>query len=336
MLGRSRSSGAASARMSPALIFCLCTVFFSTKIARGADLPKLAEVISKIAANEALFSDLDLRVDRQYDLVKQDPTLRGSLVRSQQTTVRCVYQEGLIFASAHTTGVTVDGTPVRHVQLGGFDGTDTRTVSDGRSSTRAGYQPFFGQVLPHTVLFGRSGIGNFRLSKQLVQAKTQRGSDLKVIVDGTEAIGDLACVRLRCDMARRGRPESYRLVWLATDRNFLPVKVASYALSDRGAFLVEEAEARELTEVEPGIWCPKAYEIRVNQRTAEGETILSNRTTGRVTMADRHPMCPISLFRDLEAPGGAGLREADLQNKARGAEESETTLPVPEVESGRP
>lgn len=302
--------------MSPALVFCLCGFLFVAKVARGDDLPKLADVLSKIAANEALFENLDLRIDRQYDLVKQGPMLHGSLVRSEQTTVRCVYQEGRVFASAHTTGVTVAGAAIRHVQLGGFDGTDTRTVSDGRSSTRAGYQPFFGQVLPHTVLFGRSGIGNFRLSKQLVQAKTQRGSDLKVIVDGTEAIGDLACVRLRCDMARRGWPESYRLVWLATDRNFLPVKVASYALSDRGAFLVEEAEARELTEVEPGIWCPKAYEIRVNQRTADGETILSNRTTGRVTMADRHPICPISLFRDLETPDGKGPREAGPQNEA--------------------
>lgn len=320
--------------MSQALVFCLGGFLFAAEIARGEDLPKLADVLSKIAANEALFENLDLRIDRQYDLVKQGPMLHGSLVRSEQTTVRCVYQEGRVFASAHTTGVTVAGAAIRHVQLGGFDGTDTRVFGD-RSSTRAGYQPFFGQVLPHTVLFGRSGIGNFRLSKQLVQAKTQRGSDLKVIVDGTEAIGDLACVRLRCDMARRGRPESYRLVWLATDRNLLPVKVASYALSDRGAFLVEEAEAREWTEVEPGIWCPKAYEIRINQRTADDETILSSRTTGRVTMADRHPMCPISLFRDLEAPDGKGPREAGLRNGTGEPETAGTPPPVPGVESGR-
>lgn len=336
MLDRWRSSGAALVRMSSDLFLCLYLLLFAVATTRGADLPKLADVISKIAANEALFKNLDLRIDRQYDLVKQDPMLRGSLIRSEQTTVRCVYQDGLIFVSAHTTGVTVAGAAVRHVQFRGFDGTDTRTVVDGRSTTRAGDQLLLGQVFPHTVLFGRSGIGPFGLSKQLVQAKTERGSDLKVTVDGIEEIDDLACVRLRCDMSRRGRPENSRLVWLATDRNFLPVKVASFALTDREEFLVEEAETRQWTKIEPGIWCPKAYEIRVNQRTAEGETILSNRTTGRVTMADRHPMFPVSLFRDLETPDEAGPRDTSPRSGTREAEEVEVSPSVSGGESGRP
>jgi hypothetical protein len=252
---------------------------------------------------------------------------------------RFVYQGDLFFFKREWTTESRSGEVGRFDAVKGFDGEMTRAVEQGKIANliegRKEDPRFF---RPHNILLKKAFV-TFPLSEYLEGGdalkayRSYRSFNVTVELLGQEVLDGSRCFKVQVRTWNDGQePEKggRRLLWLAIDRNYLPIRTEAYA-SRVGGKLVEFGRVERLEEIAPGIWFPMKASIVVYDEPAlrQGKSVVAGTDTFTVKRVSLDPNYGIDLFRDIKIPDGAAVYEVDDGEIVRSYRQGETNLPKP-------
>jgi hypothetical protein len=126
------------------------------------------------------------------------------------------------------------------------------------------------------------------------------------------------CVKLQYDVfppSAKGRSPADRshfvFLWLAVNKNYLPVKSVVFTPHYSSVLPEEEGVARNFKEVSPEVWLPHGYELVPYSRMAllKGEQVWLNREEFTLKSVSLVPSYGVEFFRDIDFPPGTVVYE---------------------------
>lgn len=239
--------------------------------------------------------------------------------------------------------MVTDGKIINWCTLQGFDGQTTRIVEqESLANVRRGRVEDPRLFRPHTMLIGPSHgpAVPFPLSTYLQSGQATRrqarfaDAELAVFSEGEEWVDGLDCVEVRIEYwsdAWKERVPELRWLWLAVDRNYLPVRTtALFRGFPRDHPPPEVGRAWDFRELAPGVWLPFRASSTVYKGTRVGQVdpnVVSRKWDWTIDEARLDPHYDVSLFRDIPIPDGMPVFEvapdgAILRKYVQGAVES--------------
>jgi hypothetical protein len=243
-------------------------------------------------------------------------------IASSSCCVRCVYQGDKLFFKQDLEQVDVSGTASREDTHQGYDGEMMRILEQNVVGNIRNDRVDDGRLVrPHNLLLQRT-IGSFPLARLLKGGRAARefpgfrDAEIAVRYDGDEVVDALTCHRLRLeyllDSWKDGKGPSVRLLWVAPERNYLPIRTEWYFRGQwkPGAAPSEIGHVKDLREIAPGIWFPFRAVSTVFQQEDSKQQVV-NRSLYTVEKAELDPRYDASLFRDIPFPDGAVVYEIE-------------------------
>jgi hypothetical protein len=129
---------------------------------------------------------------------------------------------------------------------------------------------------------------------------------------GEEDRDGLHCHVVQCTSTLDDVPKAKRVIWLASERNFIPVYQESYSFNASDTIPRGEGRVTDWMQIEPGVWFPGSAEITVCDRLAlreRQERVVAYRyvyTTESVALDPNHQS---SFFEDLPFLDGTAVYE---------------------------
>jgi hypothetical protein len=299
---------------APALLAALLLV--KAGIADDREQSKLQDIIGAIRDNEQLYRDISLEYDEMLESMREDATTPWRITQEVSHS-RLVLQKALVWYDEARTGKSVKG-PYEKCFNSGYDGErlleyqhnsnpGNKTAAIGHIIT--GLRPKLPSHLTPEQLGCR--LGDMTLSEYLDGSHLTKLNRLKATqethFDGTEIIDGLQCVKLRM-LFRGTAPDGKtivdkQMIWLAPDRNYLPIRSEGYdSTSMELPFVVMTAS--DFREIQPGIYVPFHAEKTNFYRTKDGRNVPDTKTTATVKSVDLKPNYPVEFFRRVTfAPG---------------------------------
>jgi len=302
--------------------------------ARAGDGPSLQQVIEKVKENESLYENLDVtlwqiyRDDRASENAQQPSSDFGGnlqLIGQQQSKVHFV-SKGSKFRvdTERMAQAGNDRTTEKSVRV--FNGTQTRALYR-RSPDRADLAELF---------HGRSDDPNVVRPHMFLIRTMHYGFPLSVYMQGDEAAYAYPDSRLteglkvRCECQEpaefeghacqriwittslsNGQPHDRWVLWLAEDRNYIPIHMESYTFRWSQDLPVSEADVTDWKELRPGAWFPmKAVHTRYDSGDIQsGKKTVTWRETYKVDQVSLAPQYDDDYFKDVEFPVGTEVAE---------------------------
>ncbi len=324
---RPRSARRVLAHGAAVWLMLMCASGSSTS---GGD-DRVQEIVQNVAANERLYDDLELVIEERYRWIGPKdlgayPT--GIVIASLDAEARYVYQNGLVYHHRQRQQATSPDTDP--MKLGreymrthgrdeagvlrressytlGYDGERTVCVDQAANIHQGRYVPRQ-LVRPHSLIFLHEPHLMRPLSEYLTAPRLDKEDHgHEVAYEGEAVVDGLQCVRLRSNIIfRKGEDPDFMLLWLAVERNYLPVKMEFYMVNYSRAIPLAVSTVSDWRELSPGVWCPLGQSRIKNdeQSAAKGRTIAVVRSDNQVTKAELDPHHDISLFRDIRIPEG--------------------------------
>lgn len=311
-------------RVARLLAFACLFPPLAAGLARAGDAPedRMADIVRNVRANEELYKNREVIVDYRYALVDPEYFV-GGFVKSTRGNYRVVLQDGLSYVKRFLPQPTFNGRNGNANRLQGWDGEVTRAVEqDAYCNLIKGKRNddyCFYIINPHTLPLWSSPswlafpLADYLTGGEAVRSQKAAGKmNVKTAYLGEEIVDGLVCSKVRCVTWREGFDEPsadegpYHDVWLATERNYIPVLVKVYA-EGMGEVPIEVRSSSDFREVEPGIWYPHRFDAVVYdwaEYVENKELVLSCHHAYTVKFVDLHPHYDISLFRDIEFPKG--------------------------------
>ena len=303
---------------------CLTAVFAAMGWAQRPAGPLLEEVILNVEANERLYANLEVitRADYRFhgDTKGWPPGI--SLWLAKTDRYRTISQAGLLYTHQTQSGMSTKGKSDPETDISGYDGLLTRRISQDVANIYHERHELCAVFRPHTYLLTKAHVclplsiwlrGGAGLRAH-PSAGYYQDTDHRVVFQAEEAIDGLRCFKLRGEtwMKRDGKRYllGLRSVWLAPERNYLPIKTEFYT-DDKEAVACEVGTVEDLREVKPGIWFPFRRTITVYDDLESTATnkVLSNVETSTVEKLDLEPNYPLAQFRDIPIPDGSAVYE---------------------------
>lgn len=136
----------------------------------------------------------------------------------------------------------------------------------------------------------------------------RKDATLNVQILGTEEFQGLECTRIILEIIDpKGTPRTRRELWLARDRNLIPVRSLGYTYRDSKEMPIAEAIVDEWQEVRPGVWFPRqAHYKRFDSFTVrrKGQQKLSWQVKYNINSVHLDPQFPPDVFTTLKFPSG--------------------------------
>lgn len=289
--------------------------------ARAADAA-MAPIVENVRVNEELYRNVEVIYLKTYRLNKDCPDVPKFSVNQNDNSFRCVSQNGMLYVQESGAVSAVDGRSTKTSNRLGYDGELTRVLKDGVANVHDGRKEPCSVFRPHVWALSKPQMC-FPLSlllrggadlRKFPRVGVYSEIDARPFLDGEEVVDGLRCFKIRLEEWRDGKQPfqtGLSYVWLATDRNYLPVKKVAYAFSYSKTIPIAEAIAADIREVSPGVWLPyrltgivyDELEIHAGRKT------VNNTTEFKVETAQLDPKYDVSLFRDIPIPDGTPVYE---------------------------
>jgi len=205
-----------------------------------------------------------------------------------------------------------------------FDGDTTRLLNGPIANIVRGKKPTGVPLRPHGLLLrivGRSEHLSSFLGGDESIARDPYGYTDSQTQRTTEYVGTAEYQGLRCHVVRSvvrvresGATANHGDLWLAEDRNFIPVRCVGYEHRISATEPVGEDRVLEWSELAPGIWFPmRAEGTCVDQRTLilTGQRKPGWRREYVVEAVSLNPRHDRSFFQDVPLPPGTIVYEYD-------------------------
>jgi RNA polymerase sigma factor (sigma-70 family) len=294
----------------------------------------LAGVLGKVRQGEARYDNLELVVDRTYTIGDREPILSDTFneVTRQQAHIRQVSQVGRLFLSVKGERIMADKQREPLDRLCLFDGKTTRLRGpDGVVKETPGRDEDEQFLRPHMLLLTfmhfRVPLSTY-LAGHEAMAKHAPGRWERYLVlentyQGVEKFRGLTCHKVWITTFLKrddGKVKHDRWeLWLAEERNYLPVRMLGYTFRFSEDVPIAEGVAEDLREIGPGVWLPftvriTAYDGIEIQRT--GKQQLQWREEYKVKKAWLNPKYDDAFFRKI-APEKSGGRPGATEERKR-------------------
>ncbi len=230
---------------------------------------------------------------------------------SSETTYRLVLLGGKQFYHYRRTMLDADGKAKEEEAIEAFDGKRSvrYSILQARATIRD-EKSLVARWLPHLLWrpFGwhaRELLATFIAGTQ-VSAVTQ----MALVHGGQERIDDLTCVKLVGKLSIAKKSAGHFHVWLAVDRNYLPIRFEHFAegndKSPRSTFQVTKLE-----KLADGAWLPRRAHLKAFDReslSGGGVPLLEMERTYEYTKAQLAPRYEAAFFQ-IALPKGTMVTE---------------------------
>ncbi|HUE16676.1 MAG TPA: hypothetical protein VMR25_21050, partial [Planctomycetaceae bacterium] len=321
---------------------------------------RLQEILDKIRENESLYRSFQATDETNYRFLSPPPNEEVNL--SQETKTEVVRQGRRFRVSGHDEARSASGGSVGN-HLSAFDGTWRRsldvteftghavamnTVGKGPVRLPRGPQRYgslapaddrvWSNQAPHLLPFQRFGSGS-RWTPTLVESLTaevdtedNQSKDMVTYL-GSETRDELACDVLQLVTVFRDREEETLpsvLIWVAKDRNYLPVRLELRELRRHATLPTGYTRVEAFGEARPGVWFPQrirsiTFVATAGEGLVEDRLIINHRRDTVVRSFSLAPKRPDAEFRDIVVPAGTDVRVFDAEEKFVGQIQQEKT-----------
>ena len=264
----------------------------------------LAIIIENIRSHEQLYDDIELRAAFNYENKLQLDDVE--LARSMSTSKHFVGSDGKHFLDWRQSSVGSDGSTSNYSSLHGYDGTTTKTSEPSVANIYHSRKDDSRISRPHTLLLEQDLIHG-SLADHL-SGPVFKDQPLSVTILPNETVNGLDCIVLRCTYSRpkEGTVKTIRMIWLASDRNYIPCQHVAYATRYSTEVPLEVGRVASWKEIENGIWFPINVEIEIfDEILAEtGKKVLSNVSKLQIESVELNPVVDDRLFSNIPFKSG--------------------------------
>ena len=287
---------------------------------------KLAEVVAQVAEQEKRYSDLEVDVRVTYTATA--PTIRvGNIVTDYTHEEHSILRGRSAYRSMRNEFMTLGGKRSEQFQVRASDGKWTRSLD--RSTLD-------GTEVPLNASLSKSGIERVddlgcrvpvyrphtfppALRSDLWAAGRPSGVSLRDKVrnyrsrfyySGEAFVDGHPCIKLRGDVMIDGRdqPTNSIVLYLATDRNHIPIKLEHYGgNSGRSDLPAGVSRCDEFREIAPGVWFPfQVSELMFDDFVScvQGRIIIKWRRDYQIESAKLSPNVDDAVFHEVIVPEG--------------------------------
>jgi len=141
------------------------------------------------------------------------------------------------------------------------------------------------------------------------------GEEITCRYETDEDIAGLKCHRIVVDRRTpdRGsggamRPSDKIVIWLAIERNYLPIKTVAYNLFYSKDIPIEERTLKDLRQIATGVWFPFRCTLQIMDQIElleRKKAVLSSVEEWTVSDVSLNPKYDVGFFRDVKFPDGA-------------------------------
>lgn len=301
---------------------------------------RLQRVIDNVRANEALYKNIEAHFTATYEL--KDDELKiyepnpgtsivpdGSLimVKSYTETARSVLQGNLLYFRTDKKNILGNNTTMSYNLEMGYDGEYTRKVQRPIANLVHGLEGHERLFRPHTWLLSGAAVvcplsvwltGGEELRTYPAVGLYKDNWAVEAFYEGEEVVDGLHTVKLRIKGTSRstGKFITRRYLWLAVDRNYIPIKTVAYNSTISLTLPKEVFRVTDLREVAPGVWVPfrRTAEVYSDTKLRENQAVVANTRGAILTQVDLNPHYDLSLFRDIPIPDGTRVYEVQDGN----------------------
>lgn len=240
-------------------------------------------------------------------------------LKSSDAKIRHVSQGDLLYYRRDQEAFGANGPFGNLDELLGYDGQTTRILEQGLvANVVEGRKENVFMPRPHTMALHNSLVKT-ALSEFLAAKEYAHGITHTLKVLGEERCDGFRCVKLRDDYGKPS-PTGYRLIWLAVDRNYIPIRCDSYRTMWSEKVPRASGHVTELREIAPGVWFPwhMVYTLHVPEKVRQGQIVVHETTEYTTDKAELSPRYEISLFRNIPFPDGVRVyevRNGEIVNK---------------------
>lgn len=286
--------------------------------------------VARLAKSESVYDDIDVTWSTQYKL--ENPShKRDETVWESSTRTHYVRQGDRYFLD-YSTHIRNGKAATDRSRVKAYDGD--RTLLLGRRGATLGtiiygYQDDLEKFLPHMLPLRYKDVvvplsiwlqGDDAIQKYPGGRLDKRNVHLASHV-GTQVVDGLLCDKVQTDYFLRLKPISpigRDILWLATDRNHLPVRLDHYTLNISSLEPVSETRMTDLREIAPGVWFPFGLsETKYDSpalATADRRQIAWTRET-KIEAVGIAPKHETEFFQAIVFPEGTKISERSADGK---------------------
>jgi peroxiredoxin len=315
-------------------------------IGGDAGQARLAELVARVAAERRRYEALEVKAHESWKYVDPD-ALEQNRVTERSRTGRSVHRGNLAYSTGTAVLTFRNGGRTALSRTLAYDGQWTR-VSYGQDARQLGVDLRRGRSAtdpmlresdcphhPHLLLM-RDYLGMVPTLEELLDPSAAPPSGrfaCHLRPCGPAAVDGHPCVALRGELTlvSSGTSVGMIVLYLATDRNHIPIRLEYYLQSGGRYLLRQTVSAGDFREISPGLWYPfrvTGLEFETGLRRARGWVLLVSRHDMTIDSAITPPRVDEAVFRAVTAPAGAAVPVRDEDGRRIGEiRQAETGVP---------
>lgn len=298
-------------------ISMILVVFMLYMIQIPSSHEDLAAIVKSIESYESVLNRSELIYHSEYRLLVKTGVPPGAVV-TESEEYRVIRQKPYRFVRVQTEDVLLSGQTDKKNYLLVYDGKKLKALNnDSNVSITETPNPFFSfeNVNPYTLPLSRQNVSAplstlLKGTSELKKLAPFKNENMEATIEGEETIDGLLCKRIALTVWRDRVPPAkihYKL-WLAIERNFLPIRFEDYNMMKNEAHPSVRAVSEDIREIEKGIWIPFKVVIRYFDPEIfrnENKIVVANEQIYKITKIDLNPNYPIETFQNVSIKDGA-------------------------------
>ncbi len=302
------------------------------KAAAGTTLKSIQK---RLAEEEKRYNPLEVIATTRYEMLNRE-NLNGSVYMRTTAHERSVVAGDRLYDEEKRKANLANGTTTSYLAQQAYDGRwarqHTQYIDPPRkpqviASLELERKDELRPLCAHTLLFHDERINSQLLSAFLASGWYDAINRYAMTVEyvDDERIDDLHCYKLKCSLPHKGskKPDSYFLLWLARDRNLLPLRRESHNLGWSEKLPTGISFVEDLREIRPGQWFPYrathlAHQTFSRDGLGANHLLLQWRRDVVVDRVTLDPQVDGKLFGFVEVPAGTQVYVRNEQGDAIG------------------
>jgi peroxiredoxin len=290
---------------------------------------RLAELAARVAEREKRYDNIEVKACATWTYPRSSVP-RQNVRIGQRSEERSIVRGGLSYYVAYQKSAGADGWHDAGFRVSAYDGRWTR-IASGQDLSRPediavilrkgsmSYDAGSYQGIPvhraHSLVL-RSWAIFSTLSDLLASSPSDPGKagTIRFRYCGAAEVDGHPCIEVRADRPGRNGQGTSFVLYLATDRNDIPIRLDHFGNPGQRQFPTAISRCDDFREIAPGLWYPfRLTEVGIDWLSAivEGWVVLSWRRDTTIESVTLAPRVGDAVFHDVTIPAGSTVQVWD-------------------------